>query len=197
MENVRPWVRFWARLLDISIYSTILTFIFPDLANFTVIWGENVPPQWMNLLHQLAAWGLVSLAAYIIFEGILLSTMGTTIGKWVFKISIKDTQGKKLSFRVALERTFLVYFRGFALLIPFVSIITLIYAYAALNSSGSTSWDKECHTVVTHQRIGFVHILIAILLFFVMANLKNTAMGMNMMTMTFKDRVKYACGIRG
>lgn len=195
MEAARPWVRFWARLLDMSFYSMIMALIFPSIANFSMFFMLHVSYQWQEYVTRLAQWGLINLGAYILFEGILLSTIGTTLGKWIFKVSLKDIQGKKLSFKVALERTLAVYFRGLALLLPVISIITLIYAYASLKSSGTTSWDKECHTVVSHQKIGFFHILIALIFFAMISNLKANAMGMNMQM--FGSKIMYACGIRG
>jgi hypothetical protein len=195
--EARPWVRFWARLLDIMLYSAILAFIFPYLANFSTVWQPHIAIQWPPFIQQLAAWGLINLAAYILIETILLSTLGTTLGKWIFHISLKNNQDQKLSSVTAFKRTFLVYWRGLGLLLPFISFITLFYSYAALNSSGSTSWDKECHTVVSHQRIGFLRIAVAIILFAIFANFKADAMGMNMQQMTLKQRMMYVCGIRG
>jgi hypothetical protein len=195
MDNVRPWVRFWARGLDISLYSLIIALFFPSLMNFSIYMQKHIAIQWYSFFQQIAALGLVSLAAYIIFESILLSTVGTTLGKWLFRVSLKTADDKKLWFMLALKRTFLMYFRGLALLLPFISIITLIYAYASLSSSGSTSWDKECHTVVTHQRIGFLRIVMFIILLFFFSDLKSKAAGMEMMAI--HQQIMYACGIRG
>lgn len=194
MTHPRPWVRFWARLLDITLYSAILTYFLPTFANFNFFWQSHVAIEWQALAHQLAAWGLINLAFYIAIESILLSTIGTTLGKWMLRVSVKNNQGKKLSFVDALKRTFLVYFRGFAFFIPFISFITLIYAYAALSSSGSTSWDKECHITVTHQRIGFFRLLLTLILFIILINAKNT---LTMQMMTFKQQIMYFCGVRG
>ncbi|MDX2164230.1 MAG: RDD family protein, partial [Gammaproteobacteria bacterium] len=193
MNNARPWVRFWARGLDISLYSLIITFAFPSLVNFSIYMQEHIAIQWYSFFQQIAALGLISLAVYIIFESLLLSTFGTTLGKWLFRVSLKTADDKKLSFTLALKRTFLMYFRGLALLLPFLSIITLIYAYASLSSSGSTSWDKECHTVITHQRIGFLRIVIFIILLIFFSDLKSKASGMEMMTI--HQQIMYACGI--
>lgn len=198
MLHVRPWVRFWARMLDIMLYSTILALLFPINANFSYLTFKHLAFPWHQFIHQLAAWGLLSLAAYILFESILLAVCGTTLGKWLFKISLRDAQSQTLSFVTALKRTFLVYFRGFALLLPFISLITLIYAYAALSSSHTTSWDKECHTTISHQRVGFLRIVVFLILFFALSDLKNSAMGMNGVNiMMFKEKIMYVCGIRG
>ena len=191
MDNVRPWVRFWGRLLDIMLYSAFLTFLFPALADFQLYLQPHVAIEWQALLHQATQWGLINLAFYIAIESILLSTLGTTLGKWILRVSIKDNQGKKLSLGNSLKRTFLVYFRGFAFFIPIISIVTLIYAYASLSSSGSTSWDKECNITVTHQRIGFLRILAGIILLFFLAHLNNSAIVIRMMT--FKNEIMYMC----
>ena len=195
MAHPRPWVRFWARGLDISLYSLVIAFAFPSLVNFSIYIQKHIAIQWYPLFQQIAALGLISLVVYIIFESILLSTVGTTLGKWLFRVSLKTGDDKKLSFMLALKRTFLMYFRGLALLLPFISIITLIYAYASLSSSGSTSWDKECHTVITHQRIGFLRIVMFIILLFFFSDLKSKAAGIEMMTI--HQQIMYACGIRG
>jgi len=194
-SHPRPWVRFWARLLDMTFYSMMLAFIFPRIADFSMFLLQHVSYQWQEYVTRLAEWILINLVAYIFFEGILLSTLGTTLGKMLFKVSLQDAQGKKLSFIAALKRTFLVYFRGLALLLPLISIITLIYSYISLKSSGTTSWDKECHTVVSHQKIGALHIIAAIILFCMISDLKNAAMGINMHM--FGEKMMHVCGIRG
>ena len=46
--------------------------------------------------------------------------------------------------------------------IPILIAIAPIFAYNRLVKRGITSWDKECHTTVSHQRIGIIRTMIAI-----------------------------------
>ena len=165
--ETRPWVRFFARLIDISLYYVFFLLILPSLSVAYAFMKltltlHNIPQV---LLLSFLIWTTTSLVMNILLESILLSSLGTTLGKWLLKITVRDQENKKLTFRTALKRTFLVYYKGLALYIPFINIFTLITAYKVLKEIGSTSWDRDCKTTVSHQKIGFFRTFIAIVLF--------------------------------
>lgn len=141
VSQVRPWVRFWARYVDYTIFSIIFalttTFIMPEIINI---------PQ--------AVFGLFILFSWIFVEAFFISRYTATPGKWLCKITVRNSNGKKLSYNQALKRSLDVWFRGLGLGLPFISIITQIIAYTRLKSKGITSWDKKGQILVTHKQIG-------------------------------------------
>jgi len=141
VTNVRPWVRYWARYLDVSIFS----FVF---GVFAAIFG------WAILEMTDIVLVLLILFLWIFVESILLSTWGITPGKWLLRITIKDKHRKKLTFSNALNRSFMVWFKGLGLGIPIISLFTLIFSYNRLTNRGITSWDEDGYFVVSHKKIG-------------------------------------------
>jgi len=95
----------------------------------------------------------------------LLSTWGSTPGKSLLKITLRSSTGDKLSFSSALNRSFSVWWRGLGTGFPIASLFTLIVAYKNLSGNGVTTWDREGNFSVSHNRIGALRTIIAILFF--------------------------------
>jgi uncharacterized RDD family membrane protein YckC len=80
---------------------------------------------------------------WVLVEPLLLSTWGTTVGKWTLGISVRRRDGGTLTYGEALNRTFVVYLKGLALNIPVLNVVTQVMAYNHLTSFGQTVWDEE------------------------------------------------------
>ena len=102
---------------------------------------------------------------WMFIEACLLSTLGTTPGKWLFKTKISTSSGDKLVFSTALSRSFNVWLRGLGMGVPIVTIIIQIGAYINLKKNGVTTWDRDDGLVVVHERIGAIRVLGAIVFF--------------------------------
>lgn len=152
---VRPWVRYWARTLDVC--------IFAPLAGAAI--GFAYPAMFATEAND-QVWGLAFLFMWIFAESILLSTFGTTPGKWFFKIKIAHKSGE-ISFDSALARSFKVWWRGMGIGFPIATLITHIVAYNKLTKNGVTTWDSDDGFTVTHERIGAIRVILAVLFFFV------------------------------
>lgn len=152
---VRPWVRFWARTLDTCLFAPIagaaIGFAYPDA--FAGEANDQV-------------WGMILLFAWIFAESIFLSTIGTTPGKWFFKIKILHQSGE-ISLDNALSRSFKVWWRGLGIGFPIATLITHLVAYNNLTRNSVTTWDADGGFIVTHERIGVLRVIVAILFFFV------------------------------
>lgn len=153
VAQVRPWVRYWARMLDI--YSFTL------LAGFVL--GLIFPA--LNMLEIAFGMSLYSIFIWIFVESSLLSTWGTTPGKWLFKTSLRTNAGEKLSFSNALSRSFSVWWRGLGIGFPIASLITLLVAHRKLTIEGVTTWDRKGGFVVSHKKIGAIRVVIVTIFF--------------------------------
>ena len=134
--SLRPWSRYFAKSID----SVILFFI----AGALFLGGE-----WLVGSDSLFMFVLFILAAVVFFalEAIQISKFGTTVGKFMFGITVFKQNGQLLSFDESLKRTFLSWLRsGFG--IPLVSLIMYIYQYNKLMENNITSWDKELKVLV-------------------------------------------------
>jgi uncharacterized RDD family membrane protein YckC len=151
--EARPWVRFWARQIDLVfaglLLSALLTITPPSLL-------ERAP------LGRLTSMAVVYLWVFV--ETFLLSTWGTTPGKWFLKIRLRDATGKPLSFRRARERSIAVWWSGMGIGFPLAALATLYVSYGRLREDGVTPWDRRGRLVVSHEPIGIPRILTAVLL---------------------------------
>jgi uncharacterized RDD family membrane protein YckC len=152
IQQIRPWVRYWARMLDINLFAmffwTAMSYYPYDISDIST---TLIP--------------MVMLFSWVFVESVLLFTIGTTPGKWLLKIKLTNADGKKISFPNAMQRSFLVWWRGLGTGFPIASLWTLITAETNLKKNGITSWDREGNFIVTHERIGALRTIIVIFFF--------------------------------
>jgi uncharacterized RDD family membrane protein YckC len=147
--NPRPWVRLWARLFDIML---MIIFVAIVLMEFF--------PSYTNIDDTVL--GYIILFSWIFGEAFCISKFETTLGKKLFKISLVHKSGKPINFSDALSRSGLVAWRGLALFLPIVYIVTGCIAYKNLMKNGTTTWDADGGYIVSHQKIGIERIIISI-----------------------------------
>lgn len=154
--QVRPWLRYWARTVDSFI--GIIAISFPLAAFLPEI--EQVPA-----LVQ----GMIFLAGTLITEPLFFALFGTTPGKALFRIRVRNRDGGKLSFGRAFGRRLSVLIRGEGLGIPVVALVAQLMAYSRLSNRGVTTWDEHSGFVVSHRSVEWWRwlIFIAILVVFI------------------------------
>jgi hypothetical protein len=148
INQIRPWVRYFARITDYWIYGVLIFILLP----FSLF--EDVDEYFM---------GFIIMVVGIFIGAIFLTIIGTTPGKWLFGTSVKSEKKQNLLFGRALMREVKVFVYGFGLGIPLVSLFTLINAYSKLDEKNKTSWDKEQKAVTIHKKIGWKVFLIILL----------------------------------
>jgi uncharacterized RDD family membrane protein YckC len=151
-HEVHPWIRFWARTIDVMIFSTILNNI---LAVASIkVW------QLINGIEYIMP---TSLILWVLIESILLSTWGTTPGKLMFGITVREVDGSILNFTRALNRSASVWFFGMGCGISIIELITKITSYNRLSKKGITRWDQNGKYSISHTEISTINIIIAII----------------------------------
>ncbi|WP_454782203.1 RDD family protein [Legionella sp. WA2022007384] len=150
--NARPWSRFFARSIDITLCSFL----------FALILSYLTPSFFLDLPDPIFVF--IFLFLWIFVETILLTTWGTTPGKRLLNIRIKTTNDKKPQLLNAFRRSIKVWFFGMAMGIPFIAVFTLFCAYFELNKNKITTWDKSENFTITHQSISMYKIIIAVLI---------------------------------
>lgn len=131
---VRPWLRCFARFVDLALFSFMITLIL----NFTAPRLLDMP----DLLYSMLA-----LFAWSIVEAVLLATFGTTIGKWFFDIELKTIDDCKPTFSKALKRSGAVWFYGCGAGIPIIGLVAMAVAFFDLDKGGVASWDDGVFTL--------------------------------------------------
>jgi len=153
--QTRPWVRYWARSIDIALICIIVG----------IPIGAVLPDELNNrLVDQLIQF--LALTLWIPIEAALIATFGCTPGKALLRVRVNNKNGSNLSFGQALSRSFGVWWQGLGTgLIPFVTLVALLVARNRLSKNGVTTWDRDGRFTVNHRRVGIVRTLIAIAIF--------------------------------
>lgn len=137
-QKVRsPWRRYFARTFDFYVYGLFL-FAFQALV-------LNVDSSKHSTIENL----LISYFAYLLMifiEPLLLSTVGTTPGKWLLGLRVTDNAGQKLSYVDGLSRTVTLFWRGHGLNIPIYNYIRLWNSYKDCEAGETLDW--ECDSIV-------------------------------------------------
>ena len=147
--HANPWVRFLARFFDYSLF-------------FLLLWALRMATHGVLPFGKYERLIPFEYFVWIPIEALLLTTLGTTPGKWFLKTKIRFAGKGKILYGNALMRSFHVWFRGLGLGIPFLNFFCLLIAYQRLRLLNKTSWDRDDHFVVTHAPMGRWRIFIAI-----------------------------------
>jgi hypothetical protein len=143
----RPWIRYWARMIDITVFGMLL-----GVGLVVFMPAVIALPEIFFSMLILLSWVLV--------ESVILTLGGTTPGKWLLRIELTASAGQP-DFLAWLVRSFTVWWQGLGVGFPLVSLFTLAYSHKCLLRDGVTSWDRDGGFVVTHGRIGAVRIAVA------------------------------------
>lgn len=156
LSQVRPWIRFWARTIDISIILLPLGFIWFSLF-----------PNIYRLDSKYACgfgYSIINFLIWAFIEALLISKWGYTPGKWILNVKVRDKNSGNLIYNKSFKRILLVLLYGYGLCVPIISAIANIISYRTLVLKGITKWDERMDVVVTHQKIGVYKIILAIFL---------------------------------
>ncbi|MDQ2916517.1 MAG: DnaJ domain-containing protein [Pseudomonadota bacterium] len=155
----RPWHRLAARMFDYAIWGLLLALLLSQLRALGVI-----PERWAHwLAHPLLAPILITLS-WVPIEALLITSVGTTPGKWLFGIylqfSISDAYASRNT-RTQLIRGFSramrVWFRGVGCGFPLLAPILVAVAHERLALHQETEWDFAEDCLVTHGPAGVVN----------------------------------------
>lgn len=134
-----PWRRFFARMFDLAIYQFIWSLILVSLFHEILInWGS---------LGLFAA-DLIAHIIMLFMEPLLLHLFGTTPGKAIFGLHLKNRFGKNLSYYDGLCRTWHVIGSGLGYAIPFYDLVRLWKCYNKCRDNAPLPWDD--HVTVTY-----------------------------------------------
>lgn len=152
VPQIRPWVRLWARGIDsltVLLFLLIIIFVIP----------LDISQKILSLI--------LSPIILIFIEALLLSKYGTTLGKLILNVKVRNQEGNKLSFKKALHRSFLVWIFGEALGAKTLNTFAHLVAYFRLTRIGKTYWDDKSESTVSHGKIGILKGFIAFILIIV------------------------------
>ena len=154
-----PWRRFLARNIDASLYGLLWSMLSQ--------WVFRINPD--NFIATGLLWsivcGYVGWLLMFAFEPLLLHYWGTTVGKWVFGLSVRDEDGNKLSIRTAYARLWGVFGYGNCYGLPFVEWYYNYKCYRACTEE-ELPWDLEngCNIIVREREVRVLRVVLYVLL---------------------------------
>ncbi len=130
-----PWRRYFARMLDIFIYTCIWSAVLIFLLHVSMVRRGSL---W-DLFDTFVAVGMM-----LFIEPLLLNKFGTTLGKALFGLRIETSSGEKLSYKAGLDRTWHVIGAGMGYNIPIYSLVRLWKSYKLCQTETIQPWDRYC-----------------------------------------------------
>jgi hypothetical protein len=147
VSHVHPQIRLLARFFDYSLFLLLILTI--------RLLSNKFPTHLFEYMIPLEFF------AWIPLEALLLSTWGTTPGKFLLRTTLHQGRKQRLDFLTAMRRSFLVWFRGIGMGIPGVNILCMMVAGHKLRLLGMTSWDREVNITITHRPVSTGRLFIA------------------------------------
>lgn len=135
-EIFAPWQRYWARALDSFVYASLITAVATWLLDGAI-------PAWGNLVSTV-----LGICVMLILEPVQLRLFGTTLGKWIFGITVTDMDGRYLSLQDGFWRTAIVLWSGQGLNIPIVNWWRLYKSYKMYEYNEFLPWDDPSELTV-------------------------------------------------
>lgn len=165
--HIKPWVRLFARKVDLMLWSGVFLNILYFIERFIPIrfikLYQSVNDYWTSLIYN-TMYAICMFLIWTFIEALLLSKWGYTPGKWLTNTKVRKPDGSKLSYKEAFNRVWRVLIFGQALNIPYVFGIAELLSYSYLKRNNVTIWDKKGGFVVSHREIEGYKILINLMI---------------------------------
>jgi uncharacterized RDD family membrane protein YckC len=168
----RAWPRFWARQFDYAICWGIAT-------GTAGLLGMASPVRLPNLLIAIVIGAMLVGVLHLVYEALMLTVFGTTIGKSVFGLRVQTRHGRKAEFSRFFRRSLGAWLWGsYAyVLFPLATLFAWKKSYDEFRLNGRTYWDKQSKTRVIGAVLPMWHLSAG-------AALTIAAFGMVLMSLT-------------
>ena len=135
LQNGRvPWRRFFARTMDHLICEILIGAVLSLVFHMNILSGSPA---------VLLAFWAGSCLLMLFLEPLSLTIWGTTPGKAVWGLSVRNPEGKRLSFREAQSRAWCVLKKGCALYIPVISLFCLYRSCRSAREGERLWWEMD------------------------------------------------------
>lgn len=127
----KPVLRYFARSLDLGIYTLILNLFCRLVLGFDP----------MSNSYTLVAWAYFLYLVMLAVEPVWIHLLGTTPGKWITGVRITDLNGNKLGWNAAFVRSFRLLRFGLGFMIPIYNIFKMVRSFADCRIGRILPWD--------------------------------------------------------
>jgi uncharacterized RDD family membrane protein YckC len=131
--------RFWARWLDLSLYSGVW---------WLGMWaaGQDIGAALINpwiMFFRFIPW--------FVLEAVLIQRFATTPGKWLLGLHVVNQDGSHLDFGASTRRSMRVLFSGIGFGFSYLSVFCQILSLVVSKRLGTTLWDATGGHKVTAE----------------------------------------------
>lgn len=107
-------------------------------------WAATAGRQGVEEAAAAELWLLLfmALAVWFVAESLLIGLFGTTPGKWLLGLRVRDARGGPPGLARAFRRSFAVYARGLAFGLAILTPIAMLIAGAQTLGKGQAPWDQ-------------------------------------------------------
>ncbi len=133
LQVFHPWRRYFARLLDMSIYNILWSAFLAFVFHLNLASRSNIE----NFLDTF-----IAIIIMLFLEPLFLHLFGTTPGKAIFGLKIETPDGRMLSYSEGLERTWRVIGIGMGFNIPIYTLVRLWKSYSLCSDNETQPWDE-------------------------------------------------------
>lgn len=156
MPLAGPWRRFWARIIDMSLFGLPISL---GIA-IAMIAIDPAFESWLQNAGSNYVFSWLCLPAVLLAEAIVFGVFGNTPGKALLGLRVATVGGSEPSFNHYLSRLFGVYWFGLGTGFPIVSLFTMLKQFQRLKLGRETYYDSGRFNVRGYQ-LGFFRIAIA------------------------------------
>jgi uncharacterized RDD family membrane protein YckC len=161
VDQVRPWVRFLARMTDYYIFSMLvsllISLLFPDfMEQMSEMLAQQVSVQdseaaGLQSILFVVIVRIVVTFIWVFIEAYTISKYGTTFGKNLLGTRVLDKDGELLPYDRSLKRSYGVWLKGMGAGFILISWVTMLFGYQMLKRDGVNSWDKDADSKIVHS----------------------------------------------
>lgn len=138
-----PWRRYGARMLDTTVHGWIGVMIFAFIFYSVAPLSADAFFNFVAKPEGLAVNMIMTCFLAALIGGIVVGATGSSLGKAVFGIKVRDHTANVPGVLDGTTREFKVWFYGMGLGIPLVALFAMFHQFKVLKEVGSTSWDKN------------------------------------------------------
>jgi len=150
-KPISPWRRYFARLLDLSLYAL------PYHAVLMLCFNVNFSLPRVQLLTVIDS--IVGFLLMLLIEPLLLHRFGTTPGKWLLGLRVEYLGRGHWGWLDCLNRTYGVVSRAYGWGIPFYSLYRMAKTWELVKAGSELPWDTDCETMCTGKPLRWQQVL--------------------------------------
>jgi uncharacterized RDD family membrane protein YckC len=156
---IAPWSRSYARWIDTVLFQIPLLPVIDRLFKFWHGAGESfadmADKSVLIIVYLLGQSGLLCLAFLIgmVLEALVMARFGTTPGKWLFRLTVRQSDGTRVPLSGLIRRNVGILFYGYGLCIPFLNLWCIWRSFGRAADGRRCRWDEAQLLTVKQQPI--------------------------------------------